>query len=193
LFSASDCAALVRVPHSLPAGGGRAQLEVRDPRSGAARTLPASSALLTTLGVDRAFGTYLDRGGGEHVRAAGLARVHYSSGAELAALRGGAAQTLGLLMTNGRDAGAWLHVCELALPSANATGALADARAGGGLRAETRVRVHVECSVQNCAACGQWPRANTSAPQAPERPLQLRELENTCYAAQVRAVRISFL
>jgi hypothetical protein len=55
------------------------------------------------------------------------------------------------------------------------------------------VRVHVECSVQNCAACGQWPRANTSAPQAPERPLQLRELENTCYAAQVRAVRISFL
>jgi hypothetical protein len=192
-FSASDCAALVRVPHSLPAGGGRAQLEVRDPRSGAARKLPASSALLTTLGVDRAFGTYLDRGGGEHVRAAGLARVHYSSGAELAALRGGAAQTLGLLMTNGRDAGAWLHVCELALPSANATGALADARAGGGLRAETRVRVHVECSVQNCAACGQWPRANTSAPQAPERPLQLRELENTCYAAQVRAVRISFL
>lgn len=94
------------------------------------RKFPASSALLSTFGVDRDFRTYLDQCGDMHLlRVATLARVHDSSSGELEAIFAGEAQALSLLMTNDREAGAWLHVCELVLPDKNRTGALADAHA----------------------------------------------------------------
>jgi hypothetical protein len=140
--------------------------------------------LLSTLGVDQNFGTYHDMGGGVHVRVSTLARVHYSASEELAAILTGETQTLQLLLANGRDAGAWLHVFDLALPGREATEP-ANAQARQGLRAETRLQVRASCSVQNCAACGQ----TTDQRRLPE----LLELENACFGAQVSraAFRVS--
>jgi hypothetical protein len=85
-------------------------------------------------------------------------------------------------MLNGRDAAAWLHVLELFIPGKYAADEMAAARQRESLRAETSLTVSMECSVQNCAACGQTPNRSRSQP--------LKELENACYAAQVmRAAR----
>jgi hypothetical protein len=126
--------------------------------------------------------TYLDMDGKTHVRLAMLAGVHYSSEADLAALRGAESHTLSLIMLNGRDAAAWLHVLELFIPGKNAADEMAAAMQRESLRAETSLSVWMECSVQNCAACGQTPERLRSP--------QLKELEHACYAAQVlRAAR----
>jgi hypothetical protein len=170
----SDCQVNLRVPHTMPESG-EAELKIST-RKGSTRSVKASSALLSTLGADQNFGTYLDRGGGVNVRVATLSRVHYSAPEELAAILAGETQTLPLLLANGRDAGAWLHVFELALPGRNAK-EIAHAQARQGLRAESRLHVLASCSVQNCAACGQ----TTDRLRLP----QLIELEKACYGAQV--------
>ena len=171
--TASDCQVNLRVPHTMPESG-EARLEISIGK-GSPRKVKVSSLLLSTLGADQNFGTYLDMGGGVNVRVSTLARVHYSASEELAAILGGETQTLPLLLANGRDAGAWLHVFELALPGRKTE--LANAEARQGLRAETRVQIRASCSVQNCAACGQ----TTDRSRRPE----LVELENACYGAQV--------
>jgi hypothetical protein len=173
--SASGCALTLSVPHTRPTSGS-AQLRIRH---GVQEDylVAASESLLGALQVDRSMPTYLDADGKTHVRVAMLAGVHYSSEAELAALRAGEQHALSLIMLNGRDAAAWLHVLELFIPGKYAADEMAAARQRESLRAETSLTVSMECSVQNCAACGQTPNRSHSR--------QLRELENACYAAQV--------
>lgn len=170
----SDCALTLSVPHTRPASGS-AELRIR--HGSEDYTVAASESLLGALKVDRSMPTYLDMDGKTHVRVAMLAGVHYSSSEDLADLRLGNPHTLSLIMLNGRDAAAWLHVLELFIPGKNAADEMAAARQRESLRAETSLHVMMECSVQNCAACGQTPERLHSA--------QLRELENACYAAQV--------
>jgi hypothetical protein len=173
--SASGCALTLSVPHTRPTSGS-AQLRIRD---GVQEDylVAASESLLGALQVDRSMPTHLDQDGKTHVRVAMLAGVHYSSEAELAALRAGEQYAMSLIMLNGRDAAAWLHVLELFIPGKYAADAMAAATQRESLRAETSLTVSMECSVQNCAACGQTPNRSHSR--------QLKELENACYAAQV--------
>lgn len=173
-LEASACALTLSVPHTRPKSG---SAELRVSGGSMAYGVAAAESLLSALQVDRNMPTYLDVDGQTHLRVAMLAGVHYSSQAELAALLAGERRTLSLLMLNGRDAGAWLHVLEVSIPEKGAPAATARARQRESLRAETRVSVLMECSLQNCAACGQTPDRR--------RLPQLEELENTCYAAQV--------
>jgi hypothetical protein len=177
----SGCALTLSVPHTRPASGS-AQLRIRHWTQGEDYLVAAAESLLGALKVDRSMPTYLDMDGKTHVRLAMLAGVHYSSEADLAALRGAESHTLSLIMLNGRDAAAWLHVLELFIPGKNAADEMAAAMQRESLRAETSLSVWMECSVQNCAACGQTPERLRSP--------QLKELEHACYAAQVlRAAR----
>jgi hypothetical protein len=175
----SGCALTLSVPHTRPASGG-AELRIRHGTQD--YPVAASDSLLNALKVDRSLPTYLDMDGKTHVRVAMLAGVHYSSEADLDALRDGEPHTLSLIMLNGRDAAAWLHVLELFIPGKNAADEMAAAMQRESLRAQTDLVVLMECSVQNCAACGQTPNRESS--------LRLRALEHACYAAQVlRAAR----
>lgn len=173
----SECALRLGVPRARAAGGG-ARLRVRS--AAGDWSAEASAGLLRALQADRSDATYLDVDGGVHLRAARFAGVQHVPAEAVAAVLAGQAHTLALLLINGRDAGAWLQVLELALPGRGAEAAAA-ARARDSLRAETRVTVLMGCSVQNCAACGQTPER--------QRLPQLRELESSCYAAQVRPRR----
>ena len=176
----SECALTLSVPHTRPPSGS-AELRIR--HGSEDYPVAASASLLDALKVDRSMPTYLDMDGKTHVRVSMLAGVHYSSPEDLADLRLGKPHTLSLIMLNGRDAAAWLHVLELFIPGKNAADEMAAARQRESLRAETNFVVLMECSVQNCAACGQTPDRQTSP--------RLRVLEYACYAAQVlRAARL---
>jgi hypothetical protein len=170
----SKCELTLSVPHTRPTSGS-AELRIR--HGSEDYPVAASESLLGALKVDRSMPTYLDMDGKTHVRVAMLAGVHYSSSEDLADLRLGNPHTLSLIMLNGRDAAAWLHVLELFIPGKNAADEMAAARQRESLRAETDFVVLMECSVQNCAACGQTPDAKTSP--------QLEALERACYTAQV--------
>ena len=166
------CALTLEVPHRRPTSG---PAQLRIVHNDSVQELEASESMLATLQVDRNVPTYLDHGGQTHVRVVLLASVYYGAREELEALRARAGATVQLLLLNGRDAGAWLHVLEVKIPGGVALQAQGKLRES--LRAEAPITVAMNCSVQNCAACGQTP-ARVQSPM-------LQELEHTCYAAQV--------
>ena len=90
----------------------------------------------------------------------------------LTALPWALAVELDLITVNAqRSQGAWLHVLSLRVDAAGIQGA-----ERSWLRAETKVDVHLNCSVMSCGAC-----AYTTNGQ---QPVALQQLENLCYAAQ---------
>ena len=175
----ADCVLTLEVPHRRPTSG-RAQLRIvhsGDASSDSPRTLDASDSMLDALQVDSNIPTYFDEDGQKHVRVALLASVYYSNTQELQALQARESSTVQLLLLNGRDTGSWLHVLDVKIPPARSP-AQVQARLRESLPSEALVSVQMQCSVQNCAACGQT--------RARERLPLLEELEHTCYAAQVR-------
>ena len=150
--------------------------------AGTQRAFAVGSSTLNVLQNSAQNGVYMDMQQQAHARVSIVSAVVYppplsKQALERLVLWSGAgaappAVDLELIAVNAqRSQGAWLHVLSLRVDAAGIQGA-----ERSWLRAETQVKVHLNCSVMSCGAC-----AYTSG----EQPLaSLQQLENLCYAAQ---------